>query len=193
MSLEGPAEGRIGGAFADTARAPTDGKEKMTDRAPKAIQDFYPDDFATCYGCGRLNSRGLHVRSSWDGEETVAHFTPRAEHMAMPGFVYGGLIASLIDCHAMGTAAAASERADGREIGAAPAPRFVTGSLHVDYLKPTPLGPELELRAHVTHAAARKSLVTVTVTVGGTVTARGEVVAVRIPASMAQRDSSANP
>ncbi|MFI5246300.1 MAG: PaaI family thioesterase [Gemmatimonadales bacterium] len=165
----------------------------MTTSAPRAIQDFYPDDFATCYGCGRLNAGGLHVRSMRNGDEMVAHFTPHAEHMAMPGFVYGGLLASLIDCHAMGTAAAASERAEGREIGEAPSPRFVTGSLHVDYIKPTPLGPELELRAHVTHAAARKSLVTVTVTVGGTVTVRGEVVAVRIPASMAQRDSNASP
>jgi acyl-coenzyme A thioesterase PaaI-like protein len=87
----------------------------------------------------------------------------------------------------MGTAAAASERADGREIGEAPAPRFVTASLHVDYLKPTPLGPELELRAHVTLATARKAVVTVTVAARGEVTARGEVVAVRIPASMEKR------
>lgn len=159
----------------------------MTAPASKAIQDFYPDDFATCYGCGRLNSHGLHVRSAWDGDETVARFTPRAEHMAMPGFVYGGLIASLIDCHAMGTAAAASERADGREIGEAPAPRFVTGSLHVDYLKPTPLGPELELRAHVTQTTARKAVVQVTLSANGAVTARGEVVAVRIPESMVRK------
>ena len=165
----------------------------MTAPEPKAIQDFYPDDFATCYGCGRLNAQGLHVRSIWDGDETVARFTPRPEHMAMPGFVYGGLLASLVDCHAMGTAAAAAERADGREIGEAPAPRFVTGSLHVDYLKPTPLGHELELRAHVTLATARKSLVTVTVAVRGTITARGEVVAVRIPATMTGADSGVNP
>ena len=165
----------------------------MTAPEPKAIQDYYPDDFATCYGCGRLNAQGLHVRSIWDGDETVARFTPRPEHMAMPGFVYGGLLASLVDCHAMGTAAAAAERADGREIGEAPAPRFVTASLHVEYLKPTSLGHELELRAHVTIATARKSAVTVTVASRGTITARGEVVAVRIPASMTGTGSGVNP
>jgi len=165
----------------------------MTAPEPKAIQDYYPDDFATCYGCGRLNAQGLHVRSVWDGDETVARFTPRPEHMSMPGFVYGGLLASLVDCHAMGTAAAAAERADGREIGEAPAPRFVTASLHVEYLKPTPLGHELELRAHVTIATARKSAVTVTVASRGTITARGEVVAVRIPASMTGTGSGVNP
>ena len=165
----------------------------MTAPEPKAIQDYYPDDFATCYGCGRLNAQGLHVRSVWDGDETVARFTPRPEHMSMPGFVYGGLLASLVDCHAMGTAAAAAERADGREIGEAPAPRFVTASLHVEYLKPTPLGHELELRAHVTIVTARKSAVTVTVASRGTITARGEVVAVRIPASMTGTGSGVNP
>jgi hypothetical protein len=46
-----------------------------------AVQDFYPDDFAHCYGCGRLNPSGLHIRSFQDGEETVARFTPRAEQM----------------------------------------------------------------------------------------------------------------
>ncbi len=158
----------------------------MTAPVSKAVQDFYPDDFATCYGCGRLNAHGLHVRSSWDGDETLARFTPRAEHMAMPGFVYGGLLASLIDCHAMGTAAAAAERAAGRDIGEAPSPRFVTASLRVDYLKPTPLGPELEVRARVTEATERKAVVAVTVSARGVVTVRGEVVAVRMPPTMAR-------
>lgn len=161
----------------------------MTTPQPTAIQDHYPDDFATCYGCGRLNSDGLHVRSRWEGDDMVARFTPRPEHMAMPGFVYGGLIASLIDCHAMGTAAATAERAEGREIGEAPAPRFVTASLHVDYLKPTTLGPELELRARVSRSTERKSVVATTVTALGMVTARGEVVAVRIPATMVRPDA----
>ena len=165
--------------------------DRMTDTKSKAIQDFYPDDFAWCYGCGRQNSLGLHVRSVRDGDEMVARFTPRPEHMALPGFVYGGLLASLIDCHAMGTAAAMSERADGRDIGDAPAPRFVTGSLRVDYLKPTPLGPELELRAHVTESGARRAVVAVTVSVGGVTTVKGEAVAVRMPATMAAKPAGA--
>jgi len=154
----------------------------MTDRA--AVQDFYPDDFAHCYGCGRLNPVGLHIRTVWDGEETVARFTPRQEHMAMPGFVYGGLIASLIDCHAMGTASAAALRADGKDIGAAPSPRFVTASLQVSYLKPTPLGPELEVRARIVERSDRKAIVAATVSAAGVVAAKGEVVAVRMPDTM---------
>jgi acyl-coenzyme A thioesterase PaaI-like protein len=151
---------------------------------PLAIQDFYPDDFAHCYGCGRLNPHGLHLKTYWDGDETVAHHTPGSHDVAVPGFVYGGLIASLIDCHAMGTASAAAERAAGREIGQASAPRFVTAALRVDYLKPTPHGPELEVRARVTELTARKAVVSATLAAGGVITARGEVVAVRMPDTM---------
>jgi acyl-coenzyme A thioesterase PaaI-like protein len=150
----------------------------------RAIQDYYPDDFAHCYGCGRLNRDGLHVRTRWDGDETVASFTPRPYHIALPGFVYGGLIASLIDCHGIGTAAAAAERAAGREPGDGPAPRFVTAALRLDFLKPTPLGPVLELRASVKETTLRKIVVQATLSAGGVVTARGEVVAVPMPASM---------
>lgn len=149
-----------------------------------AIQDHYPDDVAHCYGCGRLNPEGLQLKTRWDDDETVARVTPRPYHTAMPGFVYGGLIASLIDCHAMGTAAAAAERAAGREIGAGPAPRFVTAQLNVTYLKPTPLGPELEVRGRVREATERKAVIDLTVAADGVVTARGEVVAVRIPDTM---------
>jgi acyl-coenzyme A thioesterase PaaI-like protein len=149
-----------------------------------AVQDHYPDDFAHCYGCGRLNASGLHVRTTWHGDETVARFTPRAEHIALPGFVYGGLIASLIDCHAIGTAAAFLERADGHDIGDRPSPRFVTGTLTVQYLKPTPLGPELELRARATEVGVRKVTVEVTLSASGVITACGTVLAVRMPESM---------
>ena len=86
----------------------------------KAFQDYYPDDFAQCYGCGRLNEHGHQIKSYWDGDETIAVYTPRPEHMAIPGYVYGGLIASLIDCHSTGTASAAASRREGREMDTLP-------------------------------------------------------------------------
>lgn len=158
----------------------------VSEPAAPAVQDYYPDDFSHCYGCGRLNEHGLRLKTRWEGDETVARFTPRPHDTAVPGFVYGGLIASLIDCHAMGTAAAAAERAAGRPIGAGPAPRYVTAALRVDFLKPTPLGPELEVRARVVQAGERKTVVEATVRAGDAVTARGEVVAVPMPATMVQ-------
>ena len=148
---------------------------------PKAFQDFYPDPLAHCYGCGRLNAQGHQIKTIWDGDETVTRFTPQPYHTAIPGFVYGGLIASLIDCHSTGTAAAAMYRAEGREMDSQPPFRFVTGALHVDYLKPTRLGGELEIRGRVKESKGRKVVVTSTVFADGVATARGEVVAVQMP------------
>jgi acyl-coenzyme A thioesterase PaaI-like protein len=124
------------------------------------------------------------VQSRREGDDMVARYTPRSSEVAMPGFVYGGLIASLLDCHAIGTAAAAVEHAAGRAIGAGVAPRFVTAALRVDFLKPTPHGPELEVRARAREIGERKVVVDATVSVEGVVTARAEVVAVRLPATM---------
>ena len=152
----------------------------------KPLQDLYPDDFSHCYGCGRLNADGLHVKSEWHDGEAVARFQPAPQHIALPGFVYGGLIASLIDCHAMATAAAASMERAGATPGVDQTPRFVTASLQVDYLRPTPLGPELELRSRATEVGERKVLVEVVLRADNAECARGRVVAVRMPAGMAQ-------
>lgn len=147
----------------------------------KAFQDYYPENLAHCYGCGRLNPHGHQIKTFWDGDETVTRFTPLRQHTAVPGFTYGGLIASLVDCHSTGTAAAAMYRAEGRSMDTLPAFRFVTGSLHVDYLKPTPQAGELELRGRVKEIKGRKVVVETTVLAGGVATARGEVVAVQMP------------
>lgn len=151
----------------------------------KAFQDYYPDHFSHCYGCGRLNEKGLHIKTYWDGEETVTRFLPHPEHTAIPGYVYGGLIASLIDCHGTGSAAAAAYRTEGREMGSDPPHRFVTASLRVDYIKPTPMGVELEVRGRIKEVKGRKVVVEATVLANGVVCAKGEVVAVEMPASMA--------
>jgi acyl-coenzyme A thioesterase PaaI-like protein len=149
--------------------------------AQTAFQDYYPEAFAQCYGCGRLNEHGLQIKSYWDGDESVCTFQPRPYHTAVPGYVYGGLIASLIDCHSTGTAAAAAYRAQGRAMDTDPPLRFVTASLHVDYLRPTPIGGPLELRSQVKEVKGRKVVVATTLSAGGEVCARGQVVAVRIP------------
>jgi len=150
----------------------------------EAFQDYYPDELAHCTGCGRLNEHGLHLRSFWRGDGSEARFTPAPYHTAVPGFVNGGVIASLIDCHGTGTAAAAAYRAENRAMDTLPPHRFVTAALRVDYLRPTPLGPELVLHGVVRSISGRKVIVDVTVSVGGEITVRGEVVAVEIPQSM---------
>jgi acyl-coenzyme A thioesterase PaaI-like protein len=150
----------------------------------KSFQEYYPNELSYCYGCGRLNEHGLKLKSYWDGEETVAIFHPRPYHIAIPGYVYGGLIASIIDCHGTGTAAAASYREEGREMGTAPPLRFVTASLQVEYLRPTPLGVALEVRGRLKEIKGRKVVVSATVSAEGEVCARGQVVAVQMPERM---------
>jgi acyl-coenzyme A thioesterase PaaI-like protein len=152
--------------------------------AKEAFQDNYPDDLSYCYGCGRLNEDGLQIKSYWDGDETVARYTPRPSHIAIPGYVYGGLIASLIDCHSTGTASAAAYRAEGREMDTDPPLRFVTASLHVNYLRPTPLGVPLEIRGKVIEIKGRKVIVESTLSAEGKICAQGEVVAVQMPEDM---------
>jgi len=147
------------------------------------FQDYYPEHLAHCYGCGRLNERGHRVKTSWEGDESVTRFHPLPFHTAVPGIVYGGLLASLIDCHSTGTAAAAMYREEGRAMDTLPAFRFVTGSLHVSYLKPTPLGPELVIRGRVHEIKGRKVTVASTVEVDGIETVIGEVVAIQMPES----------
>lgn len=152
----------------------------------KPIQDYYPDQLSYCYGCGRLNEQGHQIKSYWEGEETIAHFTPKSYHIAIPGYVYGGLIASLIDCHGTGSAALASYKNEGRDPGTEPPFRFVTASLQVDYLAPTPLGPELELRGKIVEIKGKKVVTEITLSANGEITARGRVVAVQMPESMVE-------
>ena len=160
--------------------------------SPRAFQDYYPDHLSYCYGCGRLNEHGLQIKSYWDGDETVCTFTPRPYHIAIPGYVYGGLLASLIDCHCTGTAAAAAYRAAGRAMDTEPPFRFVTAALKVDYLKPTPLGVPLEIRARVTELKGRKVVMEATLSAEGQVCVRGEVVAVQMPDALAAGQAPAS-
>jgi acyl-coenzyme A thioesterase PaaI-like protein len=153
-----------------------------------AFQDHYPDELAHCYGCGRLNEHGHQIKSYWDGDETVARFTPEPYHIAIPGYVYGGLIASLIDCHGTGSAAAAAAREAGRELDSSPEFRFVTASLQVDYLRPTPLGETLEIRGSIEEISGRKVVVSATVSAKGELCARGRVVAIQMPEHMLSGD-----
>ncbi len=146
----------------------------------KAFQDFYPNDFNHCYGCGGLNPYGHQLKSYWDGDESVAEFEPKPYHTALPGYVYGGLIASLIDCHSTGTAAAALYKYEGRPMDSLPPFRCVTASLHVDYLRPTPINGILTLRGKVKDIDGRKVTVLVELFGGGELCAKGEVVAAAV-------------
>ena len=148
----------------------------------KAVQDYYSEDFSWCYGCGSQNEAGHHFKTRWEGNETLTTYKPEPEHTAVPGFVYGGVLASLIDCHSTGSASLALYRELGCELGdEVPVPRCVTASLKVDYLKPTPQGVLLEAFGKIREIGKKKVVVESEVYAEGVCCARGEVVAVLMP------------
>ncbi len=150
-----------------------------------AIQDSYPEDVAHCYGCGSLNERGYRIKTVPHGEGTLTEFVPEPYHTALPGYIYGGLIASLIDCHSTGSAAIFALQEAGIEIGSQPSPRFLTAHLEVDYLSPTPLNA-VTLIGHVVEMKDRKVVVATDLIGDGEVTARGYAVLVKMPDGMVE-------
>jgi acyl-coenzyme A thioesterase PaaI-like protein len=112
---------------------------------PLSIQEsLFPD--LTCFGCGPANPEGFHLRSYRQGDRTVATFTPRPEHDNGFGFLNGGIITTVLDCHSAAVVMwEAHQRGWEAEPGAPIA--FITAGLEVKFLRPTPLGPELSLRA----------------------------------------------
>ena len=151
--------------------------------APPAIQDTYPNDVAHCYGCGRLNEHGYQITTRPHNEGTLTEFVPESFHTAIPGYIYGGLIASLIDCHSTGSAAVFAMQEAGVEIGSEPSPRFLTAHLEVDYLAPTPLD-RVTLIGKSVAVKDRKVVVVTEFIVDGEVTARGYAVLVKMPEGM---------
>lgn len=147
----------------------------------KAFQEYYPSELSHCYGCGTENPNGLQLKSYWDGEESIAHYIPKDYHIAVPGFVYGGLLASLIDCHGTGTAAASIYKKENREMSTNPPVRFMTAQLNVKYLRPTPLGVELELRGKITESKGARVTIIIQVFAKGKLVVKGEVIASRVP------------
>jgi hypothetical protein len=149
---------------------------------PLALQDICLPN-GTCFGCGSANPDGLQIKSFWsdDGQFVVASFEPQARFTS--GFkdaMYGGLIASLIDCHSNWTAMAFGYKADGREPGTLPLIASVTGSLGVKYLKPTPMSHTIHLKAWVEGEVGRKTRVLCELGTGDVVTATGDSIFVRI-------------
>jgi acyl-coenzyme A thioesterase PaaI-like protein len=123
----------------------------------ESIQEsLYPD--LTCFGCGHANPDGFHLRSYREGERTVATFTPRPEHDNGFGFLNGGIIATVLDCHtAAVTLWEASERGWSADDGA-PVP-FITSGFDVRFLRPTPLGPAVTLSAEPVEVAEQAIVV----------------------------------
>jgi acyl-coenzyme A thioesterase PaaI-like protein len=134
-----------------------------------------------CWGCGVANEHGLHVKSYWDGDEAICVWQPQPYHIAVPGIVNGGILATLIDCHSAATACADAYRAAGRAIAPGGEPLvYLTARLDVRYLRPTAIGGPLTLRARVVERDDRRTTVECSVTgPSGVESAHGTVICAR--------------
>ena len=144
-----------------------------------ALQDTYPEDFAHCFGCGRYNDAGHQIKTYAAGNTTVTRHIPAPYYTGAGNFAYGGIIASLIDCHSAASASIFWLAMRGDHVGDVPAPRFVTARLEIDYLAPTPLGL-VELRGKAEELGDRKIVVTTDLIADDATTARGRAILVRV-------------
>jgi len=124
----------------------------VRDANPTSLQDRYFPNLP-CFGCGPANERGLQLKSYVDDDGLVrAEFTPWPEHDNGLGFLNGGIIATVLDCH---SAAAVTHTAF--ENGWPPLPGadlpYVTSGLDVRYLRPAPLDATVSLVGEVTDAS----------------------------------------
>lgn len=146
----------------------------------RALQDRLA---AHCFGCGTLNAHGLHIKSRWEGDLLLCVWQPKPEHIGFPGVVYGGTIASVVDCHAVWAALSAHCRNAGHDLNTGPPPfGVVTGRLLVSYLKPASVARALEVRARIVEHGERKSIVACSVRQGSVECATAEVVTLRVQA-----------
>jgi acyl-coenzyme A thioesterase PaaI-like protein len=145
----------------------------------KAFQDYW--DMNRCWGCGSGNEHGLHLKSFWDGDESISVFLPSRDHKAGPDdYLNGGIIATIIDCHSICTAIADAYRGEKRELNSEPFIWYVTASMKLDYHKPTPIARSVTLRAGVVKREGKKTLVSCGLYSDDVECARGEVLAVRV-------------
>ena len=140
-----------------------------------SLQDRYAAA-TSCFGCGPANARGLRIKSFIEGDEVVATWQPESHHEAFPGVLNGGIIGTLLDCHANWTAAEHLMRATGADRP----PSTVTADLAVRYLRPTPTDAPVTLRAHVISSDDRRATVAATLEAGGRETATAEATFVAV-------------
>jgi acyl-coenzyme A thioesterase PaaI-like protein len=141
----------------------------------KYFQDHMPEN--VCFGCGIHNPEGLKIKSYWEGECSICEWEPEEKYHGWSDLLNGGIMATLIDCHCMGTAMADAYRREGRSLDSEPVYRYATGTLNIKYLKPTSTHHLLRLEAKVKEVKGRKTILECELWSQGERTVTAEVVA----------------
>jgi len=140
-----------------------------------SLQDRYAPR-TRCFGCGPANEKGLRIKSHPAGDELVCDWTPEPHHEAFEGFLNGGIIGVLFDCHSNWTAAFHLMSRDGQET----LPSTVTAEFHVRLRRPTPTSGPVRLVARVVESSEDRATVEARLEAGGQVTATCRAVFVAV-------------
>jgi acyl-coenzyme A thioesterase PaaI-like protein len=131
-----------------------------------------------CYGCGANNVQGLKIKSYLEGDQGICRWTPQPHHCSYPGYLNGGVACTLIDCHSIWTAFALECRDQGIDMGVPNPPTGWTRAMNVEFLKPTPLGVELRLKARVIKKGRTSRTITCSIYANNEECVRAEIIAV---------------
>ena len=150
----------------------------MSDAIPDAGNDnlapLYHGAQNHCFGCGQINPAGLHLEFSLTPEKTVVcSATISDNYEGPPGYLHGGIIATLLD-----EAMSKANRAHGVTA--------MTRQMQVEYLKPVPSGSPIRIEGRVTRSEGRKHWTTARIlNTEGIVLAEASAlfIAIRIPAA----------
>lgn len=116
-----------------------------------------------CFGCGQANPVGLHLEFLLAADDSVVSLAAIPDAFeGPPGYLHGGIIATLLD-------EAMSKAIRARGITA------MTRHMEVDYLRPIPSRAPLRLEGHVTRNEGRKHWIEARILdVNGTTLAHGK-------------------
>ncbi len=134
-----------------------------------------------CFGCGDSNHQGLRIKSFWnDDNEAVLIWQSEEKYHGWAKLLNGGIIATLIDCHCMGTAMAYAYKIENRELDSEPIYRYATGTMNIKYLKPTSNEKPVELKAVIKEVKGKKTVLSCEMFSEGIKTVEAEVIAIRV-------------
>lgn len=149
-----------------------------------AIQDRYGERFQHCWGCGPKNDLGLHLKTypSIDGKSCISRIKlENAYTGGVPSNVFGGMIATIFDCHGTASAAWFAYHQKGLELTESTViGRFITARLEIDYLSPSPIEDEIVVTSTLEELGERKAIIVMEMTVATKVRAKAKMVAVAV-------------
>ena len=149
-----------------------------------AIQDRYGERFQHCWGCGPKNDLGLHLKTypSIDGKSCISRIKlENAYTGGVPSNVFGGMIATVFDCHGTASAAWFAHHQKGLELTESTViGRFITARLEIDYLSPSPIEDEIVVTSTLEELGERKAIIAMEMTVATKVRAKARMVAVAV-------------